>query len=107
MKGAPNIIVAIFGLESTDIAFLGLLFGVMSAILVPLVYFLINISKNMNYLMNYTKSHEEKAEKEAEKLDKVVTKQAITDTKVRSLEYKVFKRSGAISQGEENGNQYS
>lgn len=102
--GAPIYIMAVFGLESTDIAFLGLIFGMLSAILGPLTYFLINIAKNMNYLMNYAKSHDVRAEKEAEKLERVATKQAVIDNRVKSLEYRVFKSSGIFSQpDDQNG----
>lgn len=94
---------ATFGLESTDIAVLGLIFGILSAILAPITYFLINIAKNMSFLMNYAKTHEENANKEREKLDRVATKQAVIDNRVKTLEYKVFKRNGAI-QEDENGN---
>lgn len=57
----------------------------------------------MSFLMNYAKTHEENANKEREKLDRVATKQAVIDNRVKTLEYKVFKRNGAI-QEDENGN---
>ena len=90
----------IFGLESTDIAVLGLLFGIMSAILGPLTYFLINMAKNMSYLMRYVKEHEIRAEKEADILDRVVTKLAVIDSRMRNLEQTVFKRGSPFSENE-------
>jgi len=94
---------AIFGLESSDVAVLGLLFGIMSAILGPLTYFLINMAKKMAILVNYVETHETKATKEAEILDKVVIKLAVIETRVRVLERLLVrgKRSGAMDLGED------
>ena len=91
---------AFFGLESSDVAVLGLLFGIMSAILGPLTYFLINVSKNISYLMRYVKDHELRAEKEADILDRVVTKLAVIDSRMRNLEQTVFKRGPPFSENE-------
>ena len=89
----PNSIVAIFGLETTDIAFLGLLFGILSAVLGPLTYFLINVSKNISYLMRYTKDHEGRDNKEADILDTLVTKLAVIDNRIQNLESAVFRHN--------------
>lgn len=91
---------AIFGLESTDVAFLGLLFGVMSAIIGPITYFLINMAKNMSYLMHYAKDHEIRSNKEGDILDRVVTKLAVLDNRVRSLEHIIFKKGAPIGENE-------
>ena len=89
-------LMAVFGLESTDIAFLGLLFGILSPILAAMTYFWINVAKNMSYLMRYTKEHEIRADKEADILDRVVTKLAVIDSRMRNLEQTVFKRGAPI-----------
>jgi len=94
---------AIFGLESSDVAVLGLLFGIMSAILGPLTYFLINISKRMAIRGNYIEAHETKSNKEAEVLDKVVIKLAVLETRFKVLERMLANgnRSGAMGLGED------
>jgi len=94
---------AMFGLESSDVAVLGLLFGILSAILGPLTFFLINIAKRMAILVNYVETHETKSNKEAEVLDKVVIKLAVIETRVKVLERLLVhgKRSGAMDLGED------
>ena len=95
---------AVFGLEGADIAFLGLIFGILSAILVPLTYFLINMAKKMAILVNYTKTHEIKSDKESELLSKVIVKLAVIETRVKVLEQLLMngKRLGAMNLGEDN-----
>ena len=53
--------------------------------------------------MRYTKEHEIKSNKEGDLLDKLVTRLAVLDNRVRSIEFKVFRREGAPLD-KENGN---
>ena len=95
---------SLFGLESADIAFLGLISGILSAILVPLTYFLINIAKKIAILVDYVTSHEIKSDKESEELDKVVVRLAVVETRIKILERLSMniKRMGAMNLGEDN-----
>ena len=92
---------AVFGLESTDIAFLGLIFAVLGATTGPIIKLLIKMNQNMTIFMKWMDSHEEKSSKESDLLDRLVTKMAVMDNRVRTIEHKIFRRNGAMPEKEE------
>ena len=91
---------AVFGLESTDIAFLGLIFAVLGATMGPVIKLLIKTNQNQTIFMKWMDKHEEKSSKESDLLDRLVTKMAVMDTRVRAIENRIFKRNGAINMAE-------
>lgn len=96
---------AVFGLESTDIAFLGLLFGAMGALVTPLTVFLIRVGRDIAVIRttiknhaDYIDKHNEDAQDDRRILYKLVSKVEVLETRITDSIFKRMDRLEASMQ---------
>jgi len=93
-----------FGLEGTDLSFLGLLMTIFAIFIAPVIFFLIRVGRDIDvlkekieHLENMLEIHISESKRDKEKLERNITRVAVLENAVYGRKF----RNGAIEESDD------